>query len=502
MNCHCNNQETNATIEKMEQACSAWAVIPSYTVGTSANLQGLRNAFVHVSDINTTYYIDNQLRRIITWKGPVFQDNYDYENNPLNIVDQIVYDGANNRIIIFNQTGNYQVIEDPDVNLLGIYTADPAATDAYNASYINSRLNATKVVLGSGASANNTSNAIGYGASTGTNTYATAVGMGTRTTRNYEFSVGGGSSVSTCYVSNVRAGELPTDAVNVGQLDDKMTGVQHDIENLTELTESIPTDIVTSIELVSENDGLQISTHTRNTTDGTNTDSTLEGVIQPLLESGTNIKTINGQSLLGEGDIVIEGGEGGATATSTPVASYTADNVNLAFGEDNVELTPAVGTAGGAVSKAGIMSAFQASQLAALAEAYEAEEKGTTLYEGTASTNNIELSESGFNYDHLIIVTEYMGMGSFALDQQVSYVFYPTETVKAFQMNANDITTGNAPMVQIIQDIWSITDDGMELELASALKATVNSKTEVEPDSTSHFTITKVVGFGKKEITG
>lgn len=188
--------------------------------------------------------------------------------------------------------------------------------------------------------------------------------------------------------------------------------------------------------------------------------------------------------------------------TSVPTASYSADNVNLAFGDETVELTPAVGSAEGKVSQAGIMSAFQASQLEALATAYEAEEKGTVLYEGSASVNNIELSESGLSYDHLIIVAQYMGMGSFALEQQVSSVFYPTDSVKAFQMNATDITTGNAPMVQLIQDIWSITDDGMEIELASALKATVNSETSVEPDTTSHFTITKVVGFGKKLAEG
>lgn len=291
---------------------------------------------------------------------------------------------------------------------------------------------------------------------------------------------------------------------------------------------------------------------------------------------GQNLKTINGESLLGEGNIVIPGGEstpenltwvfGGnddtpkqvsivsatfntapslglsipyfdysdnevkpgnvdvfpfattdraglmsasdktkldslsasTNLTSVPTASYTADNVNLAFGDETLELTPAVGTAGGAVSKSGIMSAFQASQLEALAAAYEAEEKGTVLYEGTASVNNIELSESGLSYDHLIIVAQYMGMGSFALEQQVSEVFYPTDNVKSFQMNATDITTGNTPTVELIQDIWSITEDGMELELASALKASVNSETTVEPDTTSHFTITKVVGFGKK----
>lgn len=117
-----------------------------------------------------------------------------------------------------------------------------------------------------------------------------------------------------------------------------------------------------------------------------------------------------------------------------------------------------------------------------------------------ASINNIELSESWLNYDNLIIVAQYIGMGSFTLEQQVSEVFYPTDNVKAFQMNATDITTGNTPTMELIQDIFSITDDGMEIELASALKATVNSETSVIPDTTSHFMITKVVGFGKKSV--
>lgn len=110
MECHCKDKEVNATIQKMDKTCSAWAVIPSYTVPTIANLKGLRNAFVHVSDINTTFYIDNQLRRIITWKGPVFVDDYDYENNPLGLIGQTVYDFENNLAIVYNQQGQYRKI--------------------------------------------------------------------------------------------------------------------------------------------------------------------------------------------------------------------------------------------------------------------------------------------------------------------------------------------------------------------------------------------------------
>ena len=51
-------------------------------------------------------------------------------------------------------------------------------------------------------------------------------------------------------------------------------------------------------------------------------DSTLEDIVevkQDKLVSGTNIKTINGESILGSGDITIEGGSGSLTETVTSV---------------------------------------------------------------------------------------------------------------------------------------------------------------------------------------
>lgn len=47
---------------------------------------------------------------------------------------------------------------------------------------------------------------------------------------------------------------------------------------------------------------------------------------QDKLVSGTNIKTINGQSLLGEGDLVVEGGEGGGTSVSVVVDDALNEN--------------------------------------------------------------------------------------------------------------------------------------------------------------------------------
>lgn len=181
--------------------------------------------------------------------------------------------------------------------------------------------------------------------------------------------------------------------------------------------------------------------------------------------------------------------------------AYTSDTVDLTTNSDGATTTSLTAARSNTDTKggsAGIMTAFQATQLNALANAYEAEEKGTTLYEATASINNVELSEAATSFDHIVVTGEYVGEGNSALQQAVSVTYYPMGGATAFQMNAIDITTGNDPSVEIVQDIWSVTNDGMGLELASSVKAMVNSETTVTPSMTSNFTITKVVGFGKK----
>lgn len=89
--------------------CPALAVIPSLTVESVSNLKGLANCFVHVSENNTTYYIDDKHRIIIAWKGDVEYDNYDYTTNPLNLKSQTVIDFANKREIHYNKYGNYLI---------------------------------------------------------------------------------------------------------------------------------------------------------------------------------------------------------------------------------------------------------------------------------------------------------------------------------------------------------------------------------------------------------
>lgn len=124
--------------------------------------------------------------------------------------------------------------------------------------------------------------------------------------------------------------------------------------------------------------------------------------------------------------------------------------------------------------------------------------QGTTLYTGTASVNTLELSEAASSFAYLQVVCEYTGMGSTAISQTVAINFYPTETAKSFQVTATDITVGDTPMVTTLQDIWMLSDDGMDLDLVSSTKAEQGNGTlTTTPDTTSQFTIVKVVGFGK-----
>lgn len=80
------------------------------TVESVSNLKDLADCFVHVSDINTTFYIDDKHRPVITWAGPVEVDDYDYANNPLGLRSQMLYDFQNNRAVYYNKSGAYRLV--------------------------------------------------------------------------------------------------------------------------------------------------------------------------------------------------------------------------------------------------------------------------------------------------------------------------------------------------------------------------------------------------------
>lgn len=65
------NYKMNACIGKKQPDCTAQAVIPAVTIETVDGLTNYRNAFVHVTSINTTFYVDENCTPIITWAGNV-----------------------------------------------------------------------------------------------------------------------------------------------------------------------------------------------------------------------------------------------------------------------------------------------------------------------------------------------------------------------------------------------------------------------------------------------
>lgn len=92
-----------------EPKCPPQAVIPSLTVESVSNLKDLADCFVHVSDINTTFYIDDKHRMMTTWAGPVEYNNYDLDANSLGLRSQFLIDFANERGAYYDKTGDYKV---------------------------------------------------------------------------------------------------------------------------------------------------------------------------------------------------------------------------------------------------------------------------------------------------------------------------------------------------------------------------------------------------------
>lgn len=95
-------------LREIEPSCPYQAVIPTLTVEDKSNLKDLADCFVHVSNINTTFYIDDKHRTIVTWAGPVEYDNYDLEANTLGLRSQFLIDHANDYAAYYNKTGEYQ----------------------------------------------------------------------------------------------------------------------------------------------------------------------------------------------------------------------------------------------------------------------------------------------------------------------------------------------------------------------------------------------------------
>ena len=118
--CSCGGCESTAcgVIRQCQPECSNTAVIPSVVTEHADSLKNFRNTLVHVSDINTTFYVDDEYHPIITWAGPVDIPGYDMENNPNNYRNQIVTDVAAQEAVIYDKNGKgyvFGLVEDLDL---------------------------------------------------------------------------------------------------------------------------------------------------------------------------------------------------------------------------------------------------------------------------------------------------------------------------------------------------------------------------------------------------
>lgn len=98
-------------IRERAPKCPMQAVIPSVVVENVSGLKNIADCFVHVTTINTTFYIDDKHRTTITWAGPVEVNNYDYANNPLGLRSQTVYDFAAGKGYYYNATGDCKAFD-------------------------------------------------------------------------------------------------------------------------------------------------------------------------------------------------------------------------------------------------------------------------------------------------------------------------------------------------------------------------------------------------------
>ncbi len=123
----------------------------------------------------------------------------------------------------------------------------------------------------------------------------------------------------------------------------------------------------------------------------------------------------------------------------------------------------------------------------------------TVLYTGTASVNTLTLSEAATNFEELEVhgeTSQTIGSTSFTTSRVERVAI--ENGVSAFKMEDTILTDGANPSVMNTADFWSISADGMDLDLVRSLVATTTTGTTVTSEPTSHFTITKVIGIGRK----
>lgn len=99
-------------IRNKNPECPYNAVIASVTVETVDGISNLADCFVHVTSINTTFYIDDKHRIMTIWAGPVEVEDYDIESNELGLRSQFCFTTVDDKFteVYFDKQGVGHVI--------------------------------------------------------------------------------------------------------------------------------------------------------------------------------------------------------------------------------------------------------------------------------------------------------------------------------------------------------------------------------------------------------
>lgn len=81
------------------------------TTQTIDGIKGLRNCFVYVVNINTTYFVNSCHEITVIFSGPVYVDDYAFATNPLSLRAQTVYDFKNNLAATYDAQGDYRTFK-------------------------------------------------------------------------------------------------------------------------------------------------------------------------------------------------------------------------------------------------------------------------------------------------------------------------------------------------------------------------------------------------------
>lgn len=106
------SHKAKGCIRNKNPECPYNAVIASVTVETVDGISNLADCFVHVTSINTTFYIDDKHRIMTIWAGPVEVENYDIQTNELGLRSQFCFTTVDDKFteVYFDKQGVGHVI--------------------------------------------------------------------------------------------------------------------------------------------------------------------------------------------------------------------------------------------------------------------------------------------------------------------------------------------------------------------------------------------------------